>query len=237
MASSLIEDVVRKLSVPETEPRLKVEAASALRDSLDHYTSGPGYPIFLKRLMPTFVNILRQPCVLQTSPPDQMNAQKLRNCVLEIFHRLPTSQSPPDPFEPYAEEVVDLLMQLVRNDNEDNAVLCVKITSDIMRHQHKIMGNKVQAFLSLIQELFEQLDRVVREQLDNTSSTAAPGPPSTPGSTQTAFPPHQQSPRPASPVAAGAPDFSVDVSQQSNRTLLRGMQSFKVLAECPIIVV
>jgi transformation/transcription domain-associated protein len=187
--------------------------------------------------MPTFVNILRQPCVLQTSPPDQMNAQKLRNCVLEIFHRLPTSQSPPDPFEPYAEEVVDLLMQLVRNDNEDNAVLCVKITSDIMRHQHKIMGNKVQAFLSLIQELFEQLDRVVREQLDNTSSTAAPGPPSTPGSTQTAFPPHQQSPRPASPVAAGAPDFSVDVSQQSNRTLLRGMQSFKVLAECPIIVV
>ncbi|KAL2197501.1 hypothetical protein P885DRAFT_35176 [Corynascus similis CBS 632.67] len=237
MASSLIEDVVRKLSVPETEPRVKVEAASALRDSLDHYTTGPGYPIFLKRLMPTFVNILRQPCVLQTSTPDQANAQKLRNCVLEIFHRLPTAPSPPEPFEPYAEEVVDLLMQLVRNDNEDNAVLSVKVISDIMRHQHKIMGNKVQAFLSLIQELFEQLDKVVREQLDNTASSAASGPPSTPGSTQTTFLPHQQSPRAASPVATGAPDFSVDVGQQSNRTLLKGMHSFKVLAECPIIVV
>ncbi|KAK3900673.1 hypothetical protein C8A05DRAFT_17041 [Staphylotrichum tortipilum] len=245
MASGLIEDVVRKLSVAEianhashVDLRLKVEAASALRDSLDHYTSGAGYPIFLKRLMPIFLNILGQPSVLQTSPPDQTNTQKLRNCVLEIFHRLPTSPSPPDPFEPYAEEVVDLLMHLVRTDNEDNAVLCVKIISDIMRHQHKIMGNKVQAFLSLIQELFEQLERVVREQLDNTSTAGAPGPPSTPGSTQTTFLPHQQqSPRAGSPVATGAPDFSVDGGQQSNRTMLRGMQSFKVLAECPIIVV
>ncbi|KAL2262033.1 hypothetical protein VTK26DRAFT_2665 [Humicola hyalothermophila] len=237
MASSLIEDVVRKLSVPETELRLKVEAACALRDSLDHYTTGPGYPIFLKRVMPTFIHILRQPCVFQASSPELVNMQKLRNCVLEIFHRLPTSQTPPEPFEPYALEVVDLLMDLVRTDNEDNAVLCVKIVSDIMRHQHKIMGGKVQIFLSLIQELFEQLDKVVREQLDNTSSTGPPGPPSTPGSTQTTFLPHQQSPRPGSPVATGAPDFNADASQQSNRPMPRGMQSFKVLAECPIIVV
>lgn len=187
--------------------------------------------------MPTFIHILRQPCVFQATSPELVNLQKLRNCVLEIFHRLPTSQSPPEPFEPYAHEVVDLLMDLVRTDNEDNAVLCVKIVSDIMRHQHKIMGSKVQTFLSLIQELFEQLDKVVREQLDNTSSAGPPGPPSTPGSTQTTFLPHQQSPRPGSPVATGAPDFNADASQQSNRPLPRGMQSFKVLAECPIIVV
>ncbi|KAK4147258.1 uncharacterized protein C8A04DRAFT_9288 [Dichotomopilus funicola] len=237
MASSLIEDVVRKLSVAEIEPRIKVEAASALRDSLDHYTSGPAYPIFLKRLMPIFVNILRQPCILYTSTPEQTNTQKLRNCLLEIFHRLPTSSSPTEPFEPYAEEVVDLLMQLVRNDNEDNAVLSVKIISDIMRHQHKLMANKVQGFLSLIQELFQQLSRVVREQLDNTPPAAAPTvPPSTPGSTHTSLLPHQQSPRAGSPAAVGA-DFNVDAGQQSNRNLLKGMQSFKVLAECPIIVV
>ncbi|KAK4137532.1 hypothetical protein BT67DRAFT_372977 [Trichocladium antarcticum] len=237
MASSLIEDVVRKLSVPEIEPRVKVEAAGALRDSLDHYTTGAGYPHFLKRLMPIFIHILRQPCVFQTTSAEQVNMQKLRNCVLEIFHRLPTSQSPAEPFEPYAAEVVVLLMDLVRTDNEENAVLCVKIISDIMRHQHKIMGSLVQTFLSLIQELFEQLDKVVREQLDNTSSTGPPVPPSTPGSTQTTFLPHQQSPRPGSPVATGAPDFSADAGQQSNRPLSRGMQSFKVLAECPIIVV
>ncbi|KAK4169055.1 hypothetical protein QBC43DRAFT_84730 [Cladorrhinum sp. PSN259] len=237
MATMIIEDVVRKLSVPETELRLKVEAVTTLRDTLDHYTTGTGYPFFLKRLMPAFIIILRSPPIFQINTPEAANMQKLRNCVLEIFHRLPTSGSPPEPFEPYAEEVVDLLMKLVSTDNEDNAVLCVKIISDIMRHQSKVLGDKVQKFLTLIQELFEQLDRVVREQLDNTSSTGPSGAPSTPGSTQMTFPSHQQSPRPGSPVATGAPDFNTDANQQSGRPLLKGMQSFKVLSECPIIVV
>ncbi|KAK3325553.1 hypothetical protein B0H66DRAFT_492214 [Apodospora peruviana] len=237
-ATSMIEDVVRKLSTPETELRFKVEAASTLRDSLDHYVSGPTYTVFLKRLMPAFIIILRQPCVFQTTTTEQANLQKLRNCVLEIFHRLPTTPgSPTEPFEPYAEEVVDLLMNLVRTDNEENAVICVKVISDIMRHQSKVLGGKVQPFLDLIQEQFEQIERVVREQLDSTSSTGLPGAPLTPGSTQTTFAQHQQSPRPGSPVAQGAPDFSADSGQQSGRPMLKGMQSFKVLSECPIIVV
>lgn len=222
---------------PPTELRLQVEAAATLRDSLDHYVTGPTYSAFLKRLMPAFINILRGQCVFQTNTSEMANKQKLRNCVLEIFHRLPTGQSPTEPFEPYADEVVELLMLLVRTDNEDNAVLCVKIVSDIMRHQHKILGAKVQPFLTLIRELFEQVERVVREQLDSTSSTGVPGAPSTPGSTQTSFLPHQQSPRPGSPVALAAPDFGAEAGQQSNRPLLKGMQSFKVLSECPIIVV
>lgn len=145
---------------------------------------------------------------------------------------MPTHQTPSEPFEPYAEEIVDLLMTLVRSDNEDNATLCVKIISDIMRHQPKVLHPKVQAFLSLIQELFEQMEKVVREQLDSTSlNPSAAGPPSTPGSTQTNF----QSPRPGSPVAS-VTDLGQDLQQQS-RPLLKGMQSFKVLSECPIIVV
>jgi transformation/transcription domain-associated protein len=229
--------------VPSLELRVKVEAATTLRDSLDHYVAGQGYPFFLKRLMPIFINILRGPCVFQTNSPEQANLQKLRNCVLEIFHRLPTSPSPTEPFEPYAEEVVDLLMGLVRTDNEDNAMLCVKIISDIMRHQSKVLGGKVQSFLSLIQELFEQLERVVREQLDDSSTTHIHTSATanmavnhgTPGSSQSALIQHQASPRGSSPGPAGA-DFS-DTSQQPGRSLLKGMQSFKVLSECPIIVV
>jgi len=123
-------------------------------------------------------------------------------------------------------------MNLVRNDNEDNATLCVKIISDIMRHQPKVLHDRVQPFLTLIQELFEQMERVVREQLDNTAlSVNASGPPTTPGSTQTNF----QSPRPGSPIAS-VMDIGQDLQQQS-RPLLKGMHSFKVLSECPIIVV
>ncbi|ROT39320.1 transcription-associated protein [Sodiomyces alkalinus F11] len=229
MSGTTIDDVVKRLSTPDLDPKVRVEAATTLRDSLDHYTTGPIYTPFLKKLMPIFISILRGPCIFQSSSPEQ----KLRNCILEILHRLPTAYVPTEPFEPYAEEVVDLLMQLVRTDNEDNATLCVKIISDIMRHQHKVLGQKVQPFLSLIQDLFRQMDKVVREQLDNTSvpSNAAAGAPSTPGSSQTNF----QSPRPGSPVAS-VTDLGPD-PQQQNRMLLKGMSSFKVLSECPIIVV
>lgn len=160
--------------------------------------------------------------------------QKLRNTILEILHRFPTHPTPTEPFEPYALETVELLMKLVRTDNEENAVICVKVISDIMRHQSKVVHTKVQEFLSLIQDLFEQMERVVREQLDNEPTAGgAPGLPSTPSSSQTNFHPHQ-SPRPASPTATTT-EFGVD--QPTARPLLKGMQSFKVLSECPIIVV
>ncbi|KAH9209380.1 hypothetical protein DL95DRAFT_526909 [Leptodontidium sp. 2 PMI_412] len=221
MATNTIDLVVQRLSDPSTDVKLKVEAAGQLRDSLEHYISGNIYSPFLKKLVPIFITILNGPPVFISTSSEQ----KLRNCILEILHRLPTN--PPEPFEPYAEEVVDLLMNLVRVDNEENASLCVKTIMDIMRHQTKVLQEKVQPFLSLIQELFDQMETVVRDQLDNPS----PNVPSTPGSSQT----FQNSPRPGSPVASVS-DLGTDPQQQT-RPLLKGMQSFKVLAECPIIVV
>jgi transformation/transcription domain-associated protein len=102
---------------------------------------------------------------------------------------------------------------------------------DIMRHQTKVLQDKVQPFLSLIQELFDQMESVVRDQLDNPAPGSNAAVPSTPGSSQT----YQNSPRPGSPVASVS-DLGADPQQQT-RPLLKGMQSFKVLAECPIIVV
>lgn len=53
--------------------KVKVEAATTLRDSLEHYTSGLIYPPFLKRLMPIFVTILRGPCIFQSNSPEQVS--------------------------------------------------------------------------------------------------------------------------------------------------------------------
>ncbi|KAM3082938.1 transcription-associated protein 1 [Clarireedia jacksonii] len=225
MSLNPIETVVQRLSSADTDVKSKVDAATQLRDGLEHYIAGPAYPAFLAKLMPIFISCLRGPPVFISTSLEQ----KLRYCILEILHRLPTT--PPD-FEPYAEEVVDLLINLVRIDNEENASLCVKTIMDIMRNQTKVLGDKVQPFLGLIQELFDQMDAVVREQLDNTATGPnATGVPSTPSNSQAI----QNSPRPGSPVAA-VTDLGPDPQQQT-RKLLKGMQSFKVLAECPIIVV
>ncbi|RDL36361.1 uncharacterized protein BP5553_05713 [Venustampulla echinocandica] len=221
MSASTIDLVVQRLSSVDSDVKIRVEAAAQLRDNLEHYISGPIYPAFLKKLMPIFINILKGPPVFVSTSAEQ----KLRNTTLEILHRLPTN--PPESFEPYAKETVDLLMNLVKCDNEENASLCVKTIMDIMRHQTKVLEDKVQPFLTLIQELFDQMESVVRDQLDSSAAVVL----STPGSSQA----YQNSPRPGSPVASVA-DLGADPQQQT-RPLLKGMQSFKVLAECPIIVV
>ncbi|TAQ89061.1 hypothetical protein B7494_g2646 [Chlorociboria aeruginascens] len=225
MSNNTIDVVVQRLSSVDIDTKLKVEAATQLRDSLEHYITGAIYPAFLKKLVPIFINCLKGPPVFVSTSAEQ----KLRNCVLEILHRLPTN--PPEPFEPYAEDVVELLMNLVRNDNEENASLCVKTIMDIMRSQTKVLQEKVQPFLGLIQELFDQMESVVRDQLDNPPGSNIGVVPLTPGSSQT----YQNSPRPGSPVTSVS-DLGADPQQQT-RPLLQGMKSFKVLAECPIIVV
>ncbi|EER41047.1 histone acetylase complex subunit Paf400 [Histoplasma capsulatum H143] len=204
------------------ETKTRTNIAIELRDSLEQLCSGPSYTIFLAKLWPVFKKILKgEPVFVSLS-----YEQKLRNCVLEILHRLPLDL--PD-VEPYAGDMVDLLLELVRIENEDNAVLCMKTIMDLERRQAKATQTRVKPFLELIQEMFETMEQVVRDTFDSPAS-GAQGMPSTPGGSSQNF----QSPRPSSP-ATSVSDLVPD--QQSNQQLLRGMQSFKVLAECPIIVV
>ncbi|KAH0547803.1 hypothetical protein FGG08_000060 [Glutinoglossum americanum] len=211
-----------RLGDPNLEIKLKVSIAAELRDSIDIF-QGQTYPTFLAKLMPIFMQLLQsKPVFISTSAE-----QKLRNCILDIIHRLPFN--PPEALEPYAPDLVDLLMGLVQIENEDNAVLCMKTIMDYQRQHTKVLADRVQPFLDLIKEMFQQMPQAVKDAFDNPVQGATPGMPSTPGNVA-----NFQSPRPGSPMA-----LTTDVGgeQQTTRPLLKGMQSFKVLSECPIIVV
>ena len=136
--------------------------------------------------------------------------------------------SPSDVLKPYAGGLVDLLMGLVKIENEENAALCMKIVMDLERSNMEATADKVQPFLDLIQEMFDSMEQVVTDTFDAPAQNNTSG--STPNNSQ-----NFQSPRPGSPSASTALDLSID--QQTARHLIKGMQSFKVLAECPIIVV
>lgn len=153
--------------------------------------------------------------------------QRLRNCILEIIHRLPMNHA--DVLKGYAAGIVDLLMGLVRTENEDNVILCMKAIMDLERHQPEACAARVQPFLDLILELFEAMEHVVKDTFDTPVQNAASG--ATPSNPQSL-----QSPRPNSP-AASSTSTDLDIGLTQNRQLLKGMQSFKVFAECPIIVV
>ncbi|MCJ1473515.1 hypothetical protein MMC13_002166 [Lambiella insularis] len=206
----------------DSDTKAKLPPAMELRDNVEVLCSGALYPIFLKRLLPIFIKILEGPPVFTSTSW----VQRVRNCILETIHRLP--MTPSEVLKPYAGPLVDLLMGLVKTENEDNAVLCMKIVMDLERSSIEATADKVQPFLDLIQEMFDSMESVVTETFDTPAQSNASG--STPNNSQ-----NFQSPRPGSPSTSATLDLSID--QQASRQLVRGMQSFKVLAECPIIVV
>ncbi|KAL5346622.1 transcription-associated protein 1 [Pseudogymnoascus australis] len=186
-----------------------IEAANRLFGDIKHYVSGPTYPELLRRCIPIFSRFLHRPPVFTST-----SEQKLRFCILQILHQLP--KNPPGPFEPYAEDVAVLLISLVRLDNEENALLCIKTIIDLMRHQTKVLGDKSQQLLALTQHMSHQIKLVVAIQLDSPLSE----------SSQT----HENPFRLDSSVAPTGLDL-----QQQTSPLRNAMVSFKVLAECPVI--
>ncbi|KAF8460620.1 hypothetical protein BDZ91DRAFT_851440 [Kalaharituber pfeilii] len=204
-----------RLGDPTIDGKLKLQIASDLRDTIDMY-QGQEYPKFLAKIIPVFTQLLKGPPVFSSSSPEQ----KLRNCILDIIHRLPFQ--PPECLEVYAVDLMSLLMNLVRIENEDNAVLCMKTIMDFQRNYQKTLADQVQPFLNLIQDMFSKMPQAVKDTFDNPNTGATPAVPATPA--------NFNSPKPGSPML-GQPEA------EQPKLLVKGMQSFKVLAECPIIVV
>lgn len=144
------------------------------------------------------------------------------------MHRLPLQ--PVEAVEPHAETIVDRLMDLVKVENEDNAILCIKIVMDLQRYQGKALSSRVQPFLDLIQEMFESADQAVKDAFSHSSPLPAAATVASANAAQ-----FSQSPHPSSPATVSSTELGTE--QQQPRALIKGIQSFKVIAECPIIVV
>ncbi|KAJ9663860.1 transcription-associated protein 1 [Neophaeococcomyces mojaviensis] len=218
-----IDAYAARLGDLKQDVKQKATIASDLRDSVESLCSPAAtYNKFLSKLWPVFKKILDgKPEFMQHSAE-----QILRNQILEVLHRL---QHASPEIEPYAVEMIETLMALVRVENEENAVLCLKTVMDLERHQPKATEAKVLPFLELIQEMFDQMEQVVTETFD-TPAPVANSSAATPNTNAQAF----QSPRPGSPATVVS---EPGADKKDHAPLAKGMQSFKVLAECPIIVV
>ncbi|KAK9238263.1 hypothetical protein V1525DRAFT_117414 [Lipomyces kononenkoae] len=211
----------QRLSDASADAKTKLPIATELRDSLETFQQPQEYPKFLSKVMPVLISILESlpPSFLTVSPE-----QKLRNCLLEVIHRLQMNE----PFRQYAVQVMQLLMSLLRIENEENGVLCMKIITGLHRTYKATLGDHVQPFLDLVVEVYKNMPAVVKETFEPHSSSMSQTLTnvSTPGNLSF------QSPRPMSPSLPS--DIGGDAPA---KTLPKSMFSFRVLTECPIIVV
>ncbi|KAG1145231.1 hypothetical protein G6F37_006937 [Rhizopus arrhizus] len=196
-----------RLSDPDLAIGLKVTIANELRDQVEVFQTSE-YPKFLSTLLSLFLDILQnEPPVFISNAPEQ----KLRNIILEIIYRLPQTEA----LKEYVPELCRTLMKILRVENEDNAVVCVKIIIDLHRSFRHVLEDQVQPFLDIVQEIFQNMESTVKEAFDNPDQISTPS--------------SVASPRPMSPAA--------DIPDAPSKILPKSMFSFKVLTECPIIVV
>lgn len=94
--------------------------------------------------------------------------KKLRNIILEIIYRLPQTE----PLKEYASEVCKTLMHLLRVENEENAVVCVKIIIDFHRSFRHVLEDQVQTFLDIVQEIYQNMEQAVKDAFDAPSTPA-----------------------------------------------------------------
>lgn len=61
-------------------------------------------------------------------------------------------------------------MRLLRVENEDNAVVCVKIIIDLHRTFRHALEDQVQPFLDIVQEIFKNMEQTVKDVFDAPST-------------------------------------------------------------------
>lgn len=97
--------------------------------------------------------------------------QKLRNIILEIIYRLPQTE----PLKEHAVDICKTLMHLLRVENEENAVVSVKIIIDLHRSFRHVLEDQVQPFLDIVQEIYQNMEQTVKDAFD-AATTPAPAP-------------------------------------------------------------
>ena len=247
-----------------TDPQAKIKLASDLRDQIELQRDVDHHQLF-EVLLPCFIDILRngKPSLASNSnenvrtvslisDSDRMlitelgGPQRLRQTILQILHRIPHVEA----LRPHAHQLMQLLLALVRTENEENASMCLKIIIDLHRSYGKAppgapapgtngeenpvptVEDTAQDLLEVIADMFRGMPAVVDSLFSSpsSSSTSTAG-----GGGGAASTPADSAQSPAQ--AEDVPASLGGTSATTPAVLPQGMKSIKTLAECPTGIV
>jgi len=146
-----------RLTAASTTTSERLEIATSVRDGIEIVHTSE-YVNFLKSFFPAFKDVL----TVKTSPSckdDEDN--ELRYVIYEILNRLPFNEV----LRPFESELLDLALGPLREENEKNALLCVRIIFDLHRSFRPSMEKNAVHFLKFVLEVYENAEETVEELL------------------------------------------------------------------------
>ena len=152
------------------------------------------YGNFLRCLFPVFTKALREG-VPQFREGDE---QKIRLVLLEILNRLPNTEV----LRQYVPKLLELVMDILMVDNQENALICLRIIFDVHKNFSPDLKDYVQRFINFFINLYLKLEKTVKQVFGEPN-----------------------------PVR-----MATDAKNNPVKVLRESQKSFKVLTECPLIV-
>ena len=160
-------------------------------------------------------------------------SQKLRNLLIQILHRLPHVE----PLRQHASSLMSLLLQLLRVESEDNAVLCMKVIIDLHRtYSRPPPPSSSQPVADgtpdpIVADLFKNMGSVVEETFRDSRQTRSQG-----GAAGAASAGAQSDAQ--SPSSVGPPSLEGEGGSGAGPVVhAPAMRSFKLLQDCPASIV
>ncbi|KAF8339104.1 FAT-domain-containing protein [Cantharellus anzutake] len=199
---------IARLLDPSISQEVKRSIATELRDFHDFHRDPADVTRFISIALPMLIKFLRD-----GHPSFKKNSleHQTRIIVLTTIQRFPHSEN----MKQHVVDIQNLMVHLLRNDNEDLGVICVKIVIDINRTYRALLEGHIQPFISWIIDLYEGMPAVVGSTFrEGGGEGRGLGIGGSFGSTS----------------AAGGPDAD-------DQLILPVSLSFKVLVECPIATV
>ncbi|KAJ7563398.1 hypothetical protein O6H91_03G108600 [Diphasiastrum complanatum] len=203
-----IEQHARKFLEPDLSMQQRYQLATEVRDSIELVHTSE-YLNFLKNYFRVFSNLLTQFTKAQTTDSIE---HKLRNVVIEVLNRLPHSEV----IRPFVQDLLKLSMHVLACDNEDNGLICLRIIFDLHKNFRPALEPEVQPFLDFVCKIYQNFKTTVSYFFDDTSTSDA----------QLTGNQHNTSYLgPQRPLGGPIPG-----------QLNLSTRSFKVVTECPLIV-
>lgn len=109
-------------------PRKRLDAANELRDSAESNRDYAFYDKYLGIFIPVVIQILGDEKTV--SFVKESTDYRIRHSLLVFIQRLTHSE----PYKQHATTIMDLTIKLLKMENEENALLCIKIVIDAVRN-------------------------------------------------------------------------------------------------------
>ena len=99
--------------------------------------------------------------MLETTPPhfEDGPEHKTRNAVLEMMNRLPHNEH----LRPHDKLVLGLAMDALKAENEENALICLRIIFDLHRNFRPSLESEVAPFLEFVCDVYKNIGDTVKE--------------------------------------------------------------------------